>query len=149
MVWGCFCNNRIGPLVLVEGTLNSDRYIELLEEHLLPFLNNLNIENCIFQDDNASCHASKKTKSWKESNLNENFPWPAQSPDLNPIENLWDFLEKRIRKHRPRPTNKSDFFALLKSEWDKIPECYLIKLVNSMPNRVKAVIDSKGNPTKY
>src|ERR687896_167699 len=86
MVWGCFCNNRIGPLVIVEGTLNSDRYIELLEEHLLPFLNNLNIENCIFQDDNASCHASKKTKSWKESNLNENFPWPAQSPDLNPIE---------------------------------------------------------------
>src|SRR5688572_5054057 len=47
MVWGCFCNNKLGPLVLIEGTLNSDKYIELLEENLLPFLNELGIENHI------------------------------------------------------------------------------------------------------
>ena len=42
MVWGCFCNNKLGPLVLIEGTLNSDRYIELLKEYINPFLNSLN-----------------------------------------------------------------------------------------------------------
>lgn len=153
MVWGCFCNNKLGPLVLVEGTLNSEKYIELLQEHLLPFLNNLNNlnkeEKYIFQDDNASCHASTKTKSWKEDNKILFLPWPAQSPDLNPIENLWNELEIRIRKHKPRPKNKSDFFVALKEEWYKIDESRLTRLVTSMPNRINAVIESKGNPTKY
>jgi len=149
MVWGCFCNNKIGPLVLIEGTLNSDRYIELLEEHLIPFLNNLGAANHIFQDDNAPCHASKKTKTWKNDNEIEFLPWPAQSPDLNPIENLWDALERRVRKHRPIPKNKKEFFEALKEEWNKIDEIQLNRLVTSMPRRIKAVIRNKGNPTKY
>jgi transposase len=133
MVWGCFCNNKLGPLVLIEGTLNSDKYIELLKEHLIPFLIDLNREeeelipwyffqegDYIFQDDNAPCYASNKTKSWKKDNLIEILPWPAQSPDLNPIENLWNELETRIRKRKPMPKNKNDFFAALKEEWYKI-----------------------------
>jgi len=149
MVWGCFCNNKLGPLVLVEGNLNSDRYIELLKEYLLPYLNNLNIENPIFQDDNAPCHASNKTKQWKEDNLIERLPWPAQSPDLNPIENLWNELETRIRKHKPIPKNKTEFFAALQEEWYKIDESRLTRLVKSMPNRIREVIKNKGYPTKY
>jgi len=151
-------------LVLVEGTLDSKKYIELLERHLLSFFSNLNIENQrqilqlqiniteleiiinqtpeqkrelqekkqelsklqnqhhIFQDDNAPCHASKQTKGWKEAKLIRMLPWPAQSPDLNPIENLWNELETRIRKHKPMPKNKADFFAALKEEWYKIDE---------------------------
>ena len=58
-------------------------------------------------------------------------------------------MEIRIRKHKPRPKNKSDFFAALKEEWHKIDESRLIRLATSMPNRINAVIDSKGNPTKY
>ena len=161
MVWGCFCNNKLGPLVLVEGTLNSDKYIELLKRHLLSFLNNLNEggelipwyffqeENYIFQDDNAPCHASIKTKSWKEDNSIKILPWPAQSPDLNPIENLWNELETKIRKRRPMPRNKNDFFAALKEEWYKIDESQLIRLVKSMPNRISAVLENKENLTKY
>src|SRR5688572_9469209 len=122
MVWGCFCNNKLGPLVLVEGTLNSDKYIELLENYLVPFLIDLGIENHIFQDDNAPCHASIKTKTWKEDNLIEILPWPAQSPDINPIETLWDILERRVRKHKPLPKNKNDFFMILEEEWHKIEE---------------------------
>lgn len=191
MVWGCFCNNILGPLVLIEGTLNSERYIELIEEHLLPFFSNLGIEKqgkilqlknkvaelesitnqtseqeeelqdkkqeisrlqnqqYIFQDDNAPCHAAKDTKNWKEKNFIEMLPWPAQSPDLNPIESLWNELEIRIRKHKPRPTNKNDFFAALKEEWYKIDESRITRLVKNMPNRIIAVLESKGNPTKY
>ena len=153
MVWGCFCNNRLGPLVLVEGTLNSERYIELLQEYLLPFLNDLGIEDHIFQDDNAPCHASARTKSWKEDNSIEILPWPAQSPDLNPIENVWNILEKsirkRIKKYNSTLTNKNNFFTALEEEWYKIEEDQLTKLVSSMPNRINAVIKSKGYPTKY
>jgi transposase len=149
MVWGCFCNDKLGPLVLIEGTLNSDKYIELLKEHLIPFLDSLGAENHIFQDDNAPCHASKKTKEWKQENLTEIFPWPAQSPDLNPIENLWNELEKRIRNHRPMPKNKNEFFAALQTEWYKIDKSKLIQLVKSMRYRVAEAIRNKGHPTKY
>ena len=157
-----FGDNKLGPLILVEGTLNSDKYIELLKEHLLPFLNDINNKeeeelipwyffqenNYIFQDDNTPCHASIKTKSWKGNNSIEILPWPAQSPDLNPIENLWNELEIRIRKRKSMPKNKNDFFAALKEEWYKIDESRLTRLVTSMPNRINAVIESKGNPTK-
>ena len=149
MVWECFCNNRVGPLVLIEGTLNSDRYIELLEEYLLPFLNDLGIEDYIFQDDNAPCHALIKTKTWKENSSIHCLSWPAQSPDLNPIENLWYELEKRIRAYRPMPKNKNDFFEALKKEWYEIDEIRLNRLVKSMPDRINAVLENKGNPTKY
>jgi DDE superfamily endonuclease len=149
MVWRCFCNNKLGPLVLIEETLDSDKYIKLLKKHLIPFLNNLNTNNYIFQDDNAPCHASIKTKTWKEKNLTEFFPWPAQSPDLNPIENLWYELERRVREHKPIPKNKNEFFEVLKEEWSKIDENRLIRLVKSMPDRINAVIKSKGNPIKY
>ena len=149
MVWGCFCYNKIGPLVLIEGTLNSDRYIELLKEHLIPFLNNIGAENHIFQDDNAPCYASIKTRAWKENNLIEVLPWPAQSPDLNPIENLWNILEDKIRKHRPRPKNKNEFFEAIREEWNTIDENRCIKLVKSIPDRINDVIEYKGNPTKY
>ena len=77
------------------------------------------------------------------------LPWPAQSPDLNPIENLWNDLELKIRKRKPMPKNKNDFFVALKEEWYKINEGRLNRLVNSMPNRINAVLISKGNPTKY
>ena len=149
MVWGCFCNDKLGPLVLIEGTLNSDKYIELLKEYLIPFLNNLGAENHIFQDDNAPCHASIKTREWKQENLIERLPWPAQSPDLNLIENLWDELEKRIRTRKPIPKNKNEFFAALQTEWYKIDKSKLTQLVKSMRYRVAEAIRYKGHPTKY
>jgi hypothetical protein len=71
MIWECFCNNRL----LVEDTLNFVRYIELLEEHLLSFLNKLSIKDYNFQDDNASCHVSNATKSWKRNNSIKILPW--------------------------------------------------------------------------
>jgi hypothetical protein len=58
-------------------------------------------------------------------------------------------LERRVRKHRPIPKNKKEFFETLKEEWNKIDETQLNRLVTSMPRRIKAVIRNKGNPTKY
>lgn len=150
MVWGCFCKDRLGPLVLVEGRITAEKYIDLLREHLLPFLNDLGHDMYLFQDDNAPVHTARKTKEWKEENLgNSKLPWPAQSPDLNPIEHLWDVLERRVRLRNPKPKNKVQLFEALREEWYKIePETYG-KLTQSMPRRVDAVIRSNGNPTRY
>ena len=145
MVWGYFHKNSVGPLVVVEGNINGAKYKELLEEYLVPFYD----ENYLFQDDNAPCHTARIVKEQKEENSIDILPWPAQSPDLNPIENLWSELERKVRSHKLRPKNKNELIEVVKQEWNNISNNTLINLVESMPCRVKAVIENKGNPTKY
>jgi len=75
--------------------------------------------------------------------------WPAQSPDLNPIEHLWDVLERQVRARNPHPKNKDELALALTEEWLNIDQTILENLVDSMPRRVDAVIKSRGYPTKY
>jgi len=150
MVWGCFTKNRLGPLVRLEGRVTANVYIDVLENHLLPFLDTLdNKEDHVFQEDNAPVHTASKTKKWKRENNINSIPWPAQSPDLNPIEHLWDELERRVRIHEPLPKNCEELWQILKKEWLQIDESKYKNLVDSMPRRVAAVIASNGYPTKY
>src|SRR5207245_506979 len=86
MVWSCFVNNRVGPLVEVEDTLKGVDYAQLLSDHLLTFFDVLGPDLYTFQDDNASVHTARPVVWWLEENLIPSLPWPAQSPDLNPIE---------------------------------------------------------------
>lgn len=147
MVWGCFTKNKLGPLIRLEGKITAKKYIEILENHLLPFIASL--DNYIFQEDNAPIHTAKIVKKWKIDNNIINLPWPAQSPDINPIENLWSELDRQVRAHKPLPKNKAELWQILQNEWLKIDECKLKNLINSMPHRIDAIITNKGNPTKY
>ena len=150
MVWGCFMKNKLGPLVKLEGRVTATVYIDVLENHLLPFLDDLDDqENYLFQEDNAPIHTARVVKSWKEENDIDSIPWPAQSPDLNPIENLWDELEKRVRAHVPLPKSRENLWEILQEEWSNIDINKYQNLVDSMPRRISAVIKSKGHPTKY
>ena len=150
MVWGCFTKNKLGPLVRLEGRITAVIYIKILENNLIPFINSLeNNDNYIFQEDNAPIHTAKITKEWKENNNITSLPWPAQSPDLNPIENLWNQLDRKVRSHKPLPKNKDDLWEILQKEWLKLEKDKYNNLVNSMPNRIAAVIENKGYPTKY
>jgi len=150
MVWGCFVNNLLGPLVVIEGNINAKSYIDLLNQHLLPFLSNLERPNeYTFQDDNATVHRARVVTKWKEENLLSSLSWPAQSPDLNPIEHAWDKLERAVRTRKLHPRTIEELSIYLKEEWLKIDPNYLQKLVESVPRRVEAVIQKKGNSTNY
>lgn len=150
MVWGCFTKNNLGPLVKLEGRVTGAVYIDVLRNYLLPFLDDLDDqENYLFQEDNAPIHTARIVKSWKEENDVNSIPWPAQSPDLNPIENLWDELERQVRAHTPLPKNREDLWEILQEEWLNIDINKYQNLVDSMPRRIAAVIQSKGHPTKY
>lgn len=151
MMWGCFSWWGVGPLVLIEGTLDQNGYVNLMSNHLVPYLRKVDKQcsGVIFQEDNAPCHVAEYTSWWQQTHSINRMSWPAQSPDLNPIEHLWDHLDRQIRKRRPSPTSSAVLAAVLQDEWGRIPLDVLRNLMGSMPTRVAAVIKAKGWHTSY
>ncbi len=101
----------------------------------------------IFQQDLAPDHTAKGTKSWFNDHGVTVLDWPANSPDLNPIENLWGIVKRKMRD--TRPNNADELKATVKETWASIPPQQCHKLITSMPRRIEAVIKAKGAPTKY
>ncbi len=101
----------------------------------------------IFQQDLAPAHTAKGSKSWFNDHGVTVLDWPANSPDLNPIENLWDIIKRKMRD--TRPNNADDLKAAIKATWASITHEQCHRLITSMPRRIDAVIHAKGGPTKY
>jgi transposase len=148
MVWGCFAASGIGSLVFIDGIMNSDVYIDILREHLHSSAEKLGIRKTFkFYQDNDPKHKSFKTREWLLYNCPRVLETPPQSPDCNPIEHVWDHLDREIRK--TPITGRNHLKERLQEEWAKIPTSYLQNLVSSMPRRLEQVIQAKGLHTKY
>ena len=152
MVWGGFSSAGKTAVAFLEGKQDSSKYIYTLSEYLLPFAHRVHGTDWHFQQDNASIHTARQVKAWFEEPEIEIscIEWPAKSPDLNPIENLWGFMAKRVYdKGRRKFSNKTELVACIQAVWDEITITELQNLVNSMPDRCRLVIESKGGKIPY
>ena len=148
MVWGCFSWGGAGSLVRINGIMTADTYITILQENLEVSLIKTSLENkFMFQQDNDPKHTAKKTKTFFNSCRIKPLEWPPQSPDLNPIENLWAILDARVKK--TGVTNKDKYFEALENAWENLDPNHLENLVKSMPKRLQLVLRSKGWHIKY
>lgn len=148
MVWGACSAAGVGNLHFIEGNMDKHQYLNILKENLKQSAEKLGIgETFHFYQDNDPKHTAGIVREWLLYNCPRVIKTPPQSPDLNIIENLWHKLELEIRKHQI--SNKNDLKRVLLEEWEKISPEYTKKLVESIPNRFKSVIQQKGFPTKY
>ena len=122
--------------------------MDILKQHLKTSVKKLKLgRKWVFQMDNDRKHTSKVVAKWLKDSKVKVLEWPSQSPDLNPIENLWAELKKRVRARRPK--NLTQLHQLCQEEWAKIHPTYCGKLVEGYPKRLTKVKQFKGNATKY
>ena len=125
MLWGCFSAAGPGHLIKVQGKMKKEDYAKILRENLRSSAIKLGLRrDFTFQHDNDPKHTSHLVKKMLKDNKVNVLEWPAQSPDLNPIENLW--RELKLRVHAKRPSNLGDLERIAKEEWAQIPpmKCY-------------------------
>lgn len=148
MVWGCMAYNGVGNIEFIESTMDKYRYLDILKSNLRQSATKIGLENgFVFQQDNDPKHTAEIVKLWLLYNVPKQLHTPPQSPDLNPIEHLWDLLERKIRQHNI--TSKTMLKDVITEEWGKITSEETSKLVKSMPKRLAEVIRRRGYPTSY
>ena len=105
------------------------------------------VKDWVMQHDNDPKHRAHIVTNWLNRENVERLKWPPFSPDLNPIEHIWDEVERRMKKERPK--NETELKQALLRVWQGIGQDVTKKLVNSVPNRLNEVIRMNDYPTRY
>jgi hypothetical protein len=146
MIWGCMMGDRTGNLYHVEGILESKQMKKILERHAIPSGLRLGGRGFLFQQDNDPKHTSKLCKNYLQSKIDNGtlrtLEWPSQSPDLNPLELIWDEIDRQVQKQKP--TSKAALLEIVNALWRDLTPEKLLKCVDRMPRLLKAVIEAEG-----
>ena len=144
MFWGGFGFNGVLPLSEISTRMNSNGYTDILEESLLPEARQMGGRGWIFQQDNAPVHKSKWTMDWFSRKKVRVLDWPARSPDLNPIENLWGIMTRSVYARGRQYSNVNELRLAIQLAWNNISLETLRNLINSMKNRIFQVVYNRG-----
>ncbi|GFT07756.1 transposable element Tc1 transposase [Trichonephila clavipes] len=142
MVWGSIAYDSRSTLIVMRETLTGQRYVvDILRPHVGPLLNGL--PGAIFQQDNARPHTARVAQDFLRHF--QTLPWPAHSPDLSPVEHVWDQLKRQM----PSCHSVHDLELAVQDLWANLPQDNIRCLINSMPDREAACIAAGGGPTRY
>ena len=146
MVWGAIGSKSKTELQVIKGNINTQQYQEIFVK-ADDELKRLYPRGFTFDQAGASCHTSQSTMNWLQTSGWRVSPWPSNSPDLNPIENVWGLMKKQVGKKRPKTIQELE--EIVKEVWNGLSLDYLKSLIKNMPNRIKKCIDQKGGVTGY
>lgn len=150
-VWGYIRYDGLGELIRFEGDMRKEDYLEMLDEYLFDAIEDqFNPDDKLtFMQDGASYHTTPyvtdELRRWGVNCL----PWPPQSPDLNPIENLWACLRQKLWERRAQIKNSNDTWRHACEIFNNLTLAYIRKLYSSMHKRLESVIELKGNRTRF
>ena len=147
MVFGMFSSQGTTPLVRLQTRVNAQIYKNIVQDHVVPIIQNSGFDRATFMQDNAPCHKAKVVMNYLSEQDFEIMDWPPLSPDLDPIKDLWKTLGVKVMEINP--TNTEDLWVKLHEEWSKINIEDCQELIRSCSRRCAAVIESKGSFTKY
>jgi hypothetical protein len=136
-------------LVTYRDNTNAEIYLQILQEHLLSAANMVygGKDAWILQQDNVPFHRARLVSNWLQSQQISVLPWPAKSPDLNPIENVWTLLKLRVRKRLPKTLDELE--DIIHEEWDALDLKSIQNLCTSIYTRVSECIQSFGDQINY
>ena len=147
MVWGGIMGRRKTNLIVVQGNLNAQGYInQILQPEAVPFFQRHG--PAILMHDNARPHVARVCRQFLNRNNVNLLPWPAVSPDMNQIEHIWDYLGRKVRA-RGNIHNLRDLENALIQEWKNIPNIIIRHYTRSMQGPLAACINSRGGHTRY
>lgn len=150
-VWGSITYTGVGSLYKITDTLTAAKYKQILIHHAVPKGRSLIGNNFVFQQDNDPKHTARVVKQYLDNKQRDGsltvLDWPAQSPDMNIIEQVWTYMEQE--KVKRAPTNLQQLWEVLQDIWSNIPVDFIQKLYNSVPGRVNELCTAKGFHTKY
>lgn len=151
MMWGCMTWDGVGYATKIDGKMDADLYCQIMEDEMQNTLEyyGYDREDMIFQQDNDPKHTSKKAREWFTNNNITVLKWPAQSPDINPIEHLWSILKRKLEAYKNQPISQAELWQRCEAEWENISKEECRNLIESLPRRLAAVVRAKGGYTKY
>ncbi|UYV65046.1 Transposase [Cordylochernes scorpioides] len=145
MVWGAIAYDSRSPLLRIQGTMTAQRYVDdVLRPVTLPYLQG--VPNALYQQDNTRPHTARISQQALQDV--QMLPWPPFSPDLSPIEHVWDIIGRRLHA-LPQPRSEDELWQMVEREWRAIPQDAIRTLIDSLPRRVAACIAVRGGPTCY
>ncbi|UYV79031.1 hypothetical protein LAZ67_17000790 [Cordylochernes scorpioides] len=145
MVWGAIAYDSRSPLLCIQGTMTAQRYVDdVLRPVTLPYLQG--VPNALYQQDNARPHNARISQQALQDV--QMLPWPPYSPDLSPIEHVWDIIGRHLHA-LPQPRSEDELWQMVEREWRAIPQDAIRTLIDSLPRRVAACIAVRGGPTCY
>lgn len=149
MVWGGFSAVGKTELAVLVGKQNSEHYVYTMSEYLLPFAHRNYGTDFLYQQDNASIHTSSTSVEFFAEHGVSVLDWPARSPDLNPIENVWAIMSREVYQNGKQYDSVSTLTKAVIEAWKNIQQVTLTTLIESMPRRCIEVIKKQGNKTHY